>query len=142
MFGIFQADLPIGRTVWLVTLTLIATDLALRQSVNFSNDPAAFAIALVIYTGHSIVFGFLYSFLLDVATIVVDTYLLLRRSVSWRKTAIPFENLSYDCVREVLSNLGIVSAAALAAPYFRHPSLTKCGLIGVALILIGERVLI
>jgi len=124
--------------MWLVALTLIASSLTSGLSLKFSSDPAAFAVALVVYTGHSIIFGFLYSLLPDIAILVTDMSLLLRRSVPWRKTAILFEDLRYDELREVISSLGVVCAAALAAPHFGQPSLNKTGLIGVVVILAGE----
>lgn len=138
MFGIFQADLPIGRTIWLVVLTLVASSLLFGAPRQMSGDSIEFAFSMVVYTGHSLFFGMLYSFLPNLVTRVVDICFLLRRSRPWNKSALLFEDYKYDWLSDIFSQLGVVCAAAAAAQQFGESSLKVSGLYGIAFLLLSE----
>lgn len=136
MFSIFQVDLPIGRTVWLVALALISTRLALHVPLNAPSDPSAAAISLFTYTGYSIVAGFLFSFAPKLIVIIIDFRRLLHRCASRNRSALLFENSRFRYLRDILTNVGVVCAAVLAAPRFGDASLNTMGCLGMAFLLI------
>ena len=138
MFGIFQADLPIGRTIWLVALTLIVTTLISGAPLNLPSDPVTFAVAMLVYTGHSFVLGFLYALVPTFIIITIDWWALLRKSESWDQTAILFEHPRYDLLRDIVDNVALVGAAALAAGRFGQPSLNASGVFGLSCIILAE----
>lgn len=138
MFGIFQADLPIGRTIWLVALTLVASSLLFGTPRQMPSDSIEFAFSMVVYTGHSLFFGMLYSFLPNLMIRAVDIWFLLRRSRSWTKSALLYEDYRYDWVGDICSQLGVVCAAAAAVQQFGEASLKVSGLCGIGFLLLSE----
>jgi hypothetical protein len=137
MFGIFHSDLPIGRTLWLVALTLVATRMwsGLPPA---PSDSTSLALSLIVYAGHSIVFGALYNLFPTLAIYLADTWLLVRRGENWDERALLLEDHKYTNVREALVGICIVVAAAVAAPHFGDSSLNTSGLFGIALMILFE----
>jgi hypothetical protein len=138
MFGIFQADLPIARSIWLVALTLIAMNLLCGAPLFLVGDPAALTMSLIIYTGHSIALGMLYSLLPWFAIRSADVLLLTCRLAGHDTTAILFEDFKYDRLQDAIANACVVLAAAIAAPSFGERSLNTGGLVGIGLMLVKE----
>lgn len=138
MFGIFQADLPIGRRIWLLALTLIITTLVTGAPFKLLADPAAFALAMLIYTGHAFLLGVLYSLLPNLIIGVFELYGMYRRSFEWDASSVLFEGYRYEVLTDAVVNLSVVFAAARAAHRFGDRSLIVTGTVGLIVMLIAE----
>jgi len=138
MLGIFQADLPIGRRLWLLALILIVSGLIAGEPIKLLNDPAAFAIALLIYAGHAFLLGVLYSLAPMMLVVILDLVAMYRRSRAWGTSSILFEGYRYEWFSDALATLAFILAAVLATVRFGDESLVLTGTIGLIIILIAE----
>jgi hypothetical protein len=138
MFGLFQADLPIGRRLWLIILTLVS--FGSLQLINVSTvavDPAKFVVDVLVFFGYV---SLLSSILLIIPDFIKKTiYQAIDRklektnpyetAVKWRRNRWWFHSL-----QDIL----FIAATLYAAKDFGSATMYEWGFIGLIGVLVDE----
>ena len=137
MFGIFQADLPIGRRLWVILLAIIVSGQIRDASTNFTTNPIDFFLNAIYFFGYVFIVSAFFSILPLLVLSGVDVYRTAKNEAKdpYRE-AVKSKNLSVW--KDSIFNLAFIITTFVAIPNFGKSSLIASGTLGLAIILLTE----
>jgi hypothetical protein len=137
MFGLFQADLPIGNRLWAIILVLVISGALSSGTVTLSEDPVTFVSQTLLFFGYiDVLSGLIMIGPVMIGQIIGFEVSRRRWKGSTYKEAVS-ANRS-DTLDEILSRVGFIIAIIIAIPNYGTTQMQVVGVIGLSLLLIVE----